>query len=458
MIDLGGSLLRWRKIWTGDLDISGTGTASRTPTAGTDIANKTYVDNQTLGTINITVEEVDGAPSITDSPTLQFDQADGFVVTNPSGSIARVDLAAIPSTALATVAVAQGGTGLTASPITVPLGGTGVTTLATGYVKSNAAAAFTQQAVPIPVADGGTGLTASPITVPLGGTGVTTLAAGYVKSAGAAAFTSQAAPIPVADGGTGATTLTNTGVLVGAGTSAVSGLTALTKGQLLVGQTAANPVALAIGTDTHVLTLDSAQAAGVKWATTATSAYDKTAVAVSVTNTITETTVYSKSVTGNTLGATGKFRLTLLGLITDTSTNATAGVDTLTIRCKFGATTFTTADLGTTTSNGTTRTALGTAQPFKLVFELQNKNATNSQVGESLIQTVLASSSVTIPVVTSFQTSLTDGVAARQAQELMRGTGAIDTTVAQTLLVSVQWSVAQTVKTFTMDSVVVEQF
>src|SRR3989304_1323509 len=69
MIDLGGSLLRWRKIWTGDLDISGTGTASRTPTAGTDIANKTYVDNQTLGTINITVEEVDGAPSIVNSPT-----------------------------------------------------------------------------------------------------------------------------------------------------------------------------------------------------------------------------------------------------------------------------------------------------------------------------------------------------------------------------------------------------
>lgn len=76
-------------------------------------------------------------------------------------------------------------------------------------------------------------------------------------------------PLSVAKGGTGAATLTDHGVLLGSGTAAVTPMAALTKGQLLIGQSAADPTALAIGTDTHVLTLDSAQALGVKWAAAA---------------------------------------------------------------------------------------------------------------------------------------------------------------------------------------------
>lgn len=49
---------------------------------------------------SITVEEADGAPSLVGSTTVRFDQADGFVVSNPSGSIARVDLANVPYAAL----------------------------------------------------------------------------------------------------------------------------------------------------------------------------------------------------------------------------------------------------------------------------------------------------------------------------------------------------------------------
>lgn len=41
----------------------------------------------------ITVEEVDGAPSYTDITTLRFDQADGFVVSQPSAGIALVAIA-----------------------------------------------------------------------------------------------------------------------------------------------------------------------------------------------------------------------------------------------------------------------------------------------------------------------------------------------------------------------------
>lgn len=60
-----------------------------------------------------------------------------------------------------------------------------------GYLKIDASEATTIQAVPIPLADGGTG--------------ATSLAAGYIKS-NATVFSSQAVPIPIADGGTNAIT------------------------------------------------------------------------------------------------------------------------------------------------------------------------------------------------------------------------------------------------------------
>jgi len=43
----------------------------------------------TAGTV--TVEEVDGVPTIANVTTLRFDQADGFVVSSPGAGIARVD-------------------------------------------------------------------------------------------------------------------------------------------------------------------------------------------------------------------------------------------------------------------------------------------------------------------------------------------------------------------------------
>ena len=51
----------------------------------------------------------------------------------------------------------------------------------------------------------------------------------------------EKAPLPVNEGGTGAITLTAHEVLVGDGTSAISGLTVGTNGQVLVGSTGANP-------------------------------------------------------------------------------------------------------------------------------------------------------------------------------------------------------------------------
>lgn len=45
---------------------------------------------------SLTIKEVDGTPSISGATTLEVNQADGFVLTNPSGSIARLSLTAVP--------------------------------------------------------------------------------------------------------------------------------------------------------------------------------------------------------------------------------------------------------------------------------------------------------------------------------------------------------------------------
>ena len=204
-VDLGSSLLRWRKIWTEDFDANGVVTISRTPVATTDAVNKAYADSLTP---NPTVEEVDGAPSYTDSDTIRFDQADGFVLTQPGAGIVRVDLAAIPvallsgsfadlgTTLTGTVAVADGGTALDSGTSGGVLGFTAAGTIASSI-------ALTASAI---VLGGGAGATPTP----MGSLGSTTTVlhgnAGGNPSFGAVALgTDVSGTLPVANGGTGIT-------------------------------------------------------------------------------------------------------------------------------------------------------------------------------------------------------------------------------------------------------------
>lgn len=46
----------------------------------------------TVSPPGLTVQEVDGAPSVTGVTTLQFDQADGFIVSSPGAGIAKIDI------------------------------------------------------------------------------------------------------------------------------------------------------------------------------------------------------------------------------------------------------------------------------------------------------------------------------------------------------------------------------
>lgn len=50
-----------------------------------------------------TVEDIDGTPSYRDITKLQFDQADGFTITNPSTGVARIDLTNTGGIALDTI-------------------------------------------------------------------------------------------------------------------------------------------------------------------------------------------------------------------------------------------------------------------------------------------------------------------------------------------------------------------
>lgn len=60
----------------------------------------------TGGGAALTVQEVDGAPSVAAVTVILFDQADGLVVSDLGGGMARVDLAAIPASVLADWTVA----------------------------------------------------------------------------------------------------------------------------------------------------------------------------------------------------------------------------------------------------------------------------------------------------------------------------------------------------------------
>jgi hypothetical protein len=129
------------------------------------------------------------------------------------------------------------------------------------------------------VTSGGAGIANVEITGGGGGGGVTSLSMGTTGLTPAAATTGAitvGGTLVVGHGGTGATTLTTNGVLIGNGVSPVSAVDLSTKGSILVGNGAGNPVALPVGLDTYVLTADAAEPTGIKWAASAGGAFTLT--------------------------------------------------------------------------------------------------------------------------------------------------------------------------------------
>jgi len=92
----------------------------------------------------------------------------------------------------------------------------------------------------------------------------------------------EATDVAVAHGGTGASTLTANGVLIGNGTSAITAVDMTTKGHILIGDGSGNPRMLALGDDDQVLTADSSETTGVKWAAAGGGTSQATATALAL--------------------------------------------------------------------------------------------------------------------------------------------------------------------------------
>jgi len=98
--------------------------------------------------------------------------------------------------------------------------------------------------------------------------------------------------LPVANGGTGGTSLTANGILVGNSTSAIAvTATMATKGHVMVGDGSGVPSMLAVGTNDYILTADSGEATGVKWAAAAGGGGQLTLIATAAASTSASLTI-----------------------------------------------------------------------------------------------------------------------------------------------------------------------
>ena len=127
---------------------------------------------------------------------------------------------------------------------------------ATGFANANHAHAASNSGGTVAAsALSGTSLASSVVTT--SATAVGTIATGVW----------QGTDVGVAYGGTGVSTLAANGVLIGNGASAVAvTATMATKGHVMIGDGSGVPSMLGVGANNHVLTADSGEATGVKWA------------------------------------------------------------------------------------------------------------------------------------------------------------------------------------------------
>lgn len=84
---------------------------------------------------------------------------------------------------------------------------------------------------------------------------LTSITTGGLPVSAQPAFTDISGTATVAQGGTGAATLTNHGVLLGQGASAIAAVAVMTDGQLLVGQSAADPLPKSVSGDVTISAL-----------------------------------------------------------------------------------------------------------------------------------------------------------------------------------------------------------
>jgi hypothetical protein len=186
------------------------------------------------------------------------------------------------------------------------------------------------------------------------------------------------------------------------------------------------------------------------------SVLDTVTAPVTISNSVAETTVYTKSIPGNTIGASGALRLLLLGTVQDTRVlQAASEIDTATIRLKYGATTLATqvvkirdeefsANVGCPPVAQDVQIEAGAQSACVIDVNMANLALTNSQYANVEYRgpvVIITPNSNTIPV--------TQGLMSNDSLSAF-GTGAEDSTAAKTLVVTVQLSRAATTIVFVM--------
>ena len=171
---------------------------------------------------------------------------------------------------------------------------------------------------------------------------------------------------------------------------------------------------------------------GVEYTNVGNQVLDRMTTPVTVGNTTTETTLVSYSDAGGVLDVDRLMHWTLVGTITDSALDT---VTVLAFRFKYGATTVITFNV--TTDDGAT--TIGSAQAFRLIFELWASGSTSSQLG----------------VLTGLYPSLTSAGTVGTTI-IQRGTAAIDSETPQDLVVTADWNGAAAAATMTLSAATLE--
>lgn len=177
---------------------------------------------------------------------------------------------------------------------------------------------------------------------------------------------------------------------------------------------------------------------------------DKVSADTTVNNTAAETTIYSFSVPGGTLGTNSRLRVMLQTKFGDTTADIVDA--TLTFRLKYGGTTVATVVILTNGVDATAASICGTAASTGFIATglVSGDGGTSAQVGSMTVNGSL---------ITAFNTTTANAIklCGAQTNAASQGTSAIDSTVNQTLAVTAQWSVASASRLFTMLHAVLEQ-
>ena len=119
------------------------------------------------------------------------------------------------------------------------------------------------------------------------------------------------------DGGTGATSFTDGHVLLGSGAGAITALNVTAKGSILAGDGSTDPRALAVGTNDQVLTADSGETTGLKWAAASATPADRS---------ITQAKLAENSVGGSKVRANVLTGGQIIGSVVGFQSNVTGNV------------------------------------------------------------------------------------------------------------------------------------